>query len=242
MFGCCEPDGNCKRREIRCPNVFCLNAPQTGPKWALFRVILFTQSELAPGIDATLKREMRMKQLQLVAVMDEQFILRVPPNVAERIERLLNESNPSSSEDKSLDLTFSEDGRSGTFMIGNETFPASLLDLPCVVESYKTYDDNSLIKSADIGQMIMVRESGDAAPDVIEYRHGLTPPMRDARKRRFRREPDLNPELVSRVEKDLLKIMAGGTADNLDILTSLFVSYNNLVKISILKYKSLILP
>lgn len=101
-------------------------------------------------------------------------------------------------------------------------------------------------------QMIMVRESGDAAPDVIEYRHGLTPPMRDARKRRFRREPDLNvfysfafnfaclstcvclcallvtiffhfifqPELVSRVEKDLLKIIAGGTADNLDILTS----------------------
>jgi len=40
--------------------------------------------------------------------------------------------------------------------------------------------------------MIMVRESGDAAPDVIECRHGLTPPMRDARKRRFRRERDLN--------------------------------------------------
>ncbi|MED6133213.1 hypothetical protein PIB30_026405 [Stylosanthes scabra] len=124
--------------------------------------------------------------------MEEQFILRVPPNVAERIERLLNEGNDasSSSEDKSLDLSFSEDGRSGTFVIGNEHFPASLLDLPCVVESYKTYDDNSLIKTADIGQMIMVRESGDAAPD---------------------------PELVSRVEKDLLKIMARGTADNLDV-------------------------
>jgi len=109
--------------------------------------------------------------------------------------------------------------------------------------------------------MIMVRESGDAAPDVIECRHGLTPPMRDARKRRFRREPDLNviysfvhniilaylmllyymcvrvallltyrmfsffvfqPELVSRVEKDLLKIIAGGTAENIDILSSCF--------------------
>ncbi|XP_061368098.1 transcription initiation factor TFIID subunit 7-like isoform X2 [Gastrolobium bilobum] len=147
--------------------------------------------------------------------MEEQFLLRVPPSIAEQIERLLNENNPSSSsEDKSLDLSFSEDGRSGTFVIGNDHFPASLLDLPCVVESYKTYDDSSLIKTADIGQMIMVRESGDAAPDVIEYRHGLTPPMRDARKRRFRREPDLNPELVSRVEKDLLKIMAGGTADS----------------------------
>ncbi|CAK9179970.1 unnamed protein product [Ilex paraguariensis] len=111
-----------------------------------------------------------------------------------------------------------EDGRSGTFVIGNDRFPASLLELPCILESYKTYDDSVLIKTADIGQMIMVREEGDSVPDVVEYRHGLTPPMRDARRRRFRREPDLNPELVRRVEKDLLNIMAGGTAENFDIL------------------------
>ncbi|XP_044468166.1 transcription initiation factor TFIID subunit 7-like [Mangifera indica] len=147
--------------------------------------------------------------------MEEQFILRVPPSVAERIERLLNE-DPSSGEDKSLDLSFSENGRSGTFVIGNDHFPVSLLDLPSVVESYKTYDDSALVKTADIGQMIMVREAGDSAPDVVEYRHGITPPMRDARKRRFRREPDLNPELVQRVEKDLLNIMSGGTIENAD--------------------------
>uniref|UniRef100_A0A0E0N006 TAFII55 protein conserved region domain-containing protein n=1 Tax=Oryza rufipogon TaxID=4529 RepID=A0A0E0N006_ORYRU len=98
-------------------------------------------------------------------------------------------SNP---DDASLDLSFSEDGRSGTFMIGNESFPASLLDLPTVMESYKTYNDSVLIKTADIGQMIMVREEDDPAPEGIEYTHGLTPPMRDARRRRFRREPDLN--------------------------------------------------
>ncbi|VFQ75774.1 unnamed protein product [Cuscuta campestris] len=126
--------------------------------------------------------------------MEEQFILRVPPSVAEQIDRLLSEN--ASSEDTGLDLTFSEDGRSGTFVIGNERFPASLLDLPCIVESYKTYDDNVLIKTADIGQMIMVREEGDPAPDEAEYRHGLTPPMRDARRRRFRREPDLNVSYV----------------------------------------------
>ncbi|KAI8566996.1 hypothetical protein RHMOL_Rhmol02G0086700 [Rhododendron molle] len=68
--------------------------------------------------------------------------------------------------------------------------------------------------------MIMVREHGDPRPDAVEYRHGLTPPMRDARRRRFRREPDLNPELVQRVERDLLNIMAGGTAENIDILVS----------------------
>ncbi|KAF9613830.1 hypothetical protein IFM89_033193 [Coptis chinensis] len=149
--------------------------------------------------------------------MEEQFILRVPPSVAERIDLLLSE-NASSSEDKSLDLSFSEDGRTGTFVIGNDHFPASLLDIPGIVESYKTYDDNVLIKTADIGQIIMVKEDGGNGPDGIEYRHGLTPPMRDARRRRFRREPDLNPELVQRVEKDLVNIMAGGTAENVDIL------------------------
>lgn len=40
--------------------------------------------------------------------------------------------------------------------------------------------------------MIMVREEGESVPEAVEYRHGLTPPMRDARRRRFRREPDLN--------------------------------------------------
>lgn len=144
--------------------------------------------------------------------MEEQFILRVPPSVSERIERLFNEND-----DAPLDLTFAEDGRTGTFLIGNERFPAALLDFPCVVESYKTYDDNMLIKTADIGQMVMVREEGDPSPEGIEYRHGLTPSMRDARRRRFRREPDLNPELVQRVEKDLLNIMSGGTVENIDI-------------------------
>ncbi|KAF3339608.1 transcription initiation factor TFIID subunit 7-like protein [Carex littledalei] len=143
--------------------------------------------------------------------MEEQFILRVPPSVAERIERLLSENTTSSSEDASLDLSFSEDGRNGTFNIGNESFPASLLDLPCIVESYKTYDESLLIKTADVGQMIMVREEGDPVPEGVESRHGLTPPMRNARTKRFRREPDLNPELVQRVEKDLMCIMSGGT-------------------------------
>lgn len=46
-----------------------------------------------------------------------------------------------------------EDGRNGTFSIGNESFPASLLDLPCIVESYKTYDESLLIKTSDVGQV-----------------------------------------------------------------------------------------
>lgn len=51
-------------------------------------------------------------------------------------------------------LTLAEDGRTGTFAIGGDSFPASLLDLPTVVESYKTYDDTNLVKTADIGQVM----------------------------------------------------------------------------------------
>uniref|UniRef100_A0A0D6R8J1 TAFII55 protein conserved region domain-containing protein n=1 Tax=Araucaria cunninghamii TaxID=56994 RepID=A0A0D6R8J1_ARACU len=148
--------------------------------------------------------------------MEEQFILRVPPSVAERIDQVLSE-NPASGEDNSIDISFSEDGRSGTFVIGNHRFPATLLDLPGIVESYKSYDDSALIKTADVGQMIMVREEAQPAPAGPECRDGLTPPMRDARRRRFRRCPDINPDVVSRVEEDLMRIMAGGTAQNVEV-------------------------
>nr|PNR63508.1 hypothetical protein PHYPA_001934 [Physcomitrium patens] len=142
--------------------------------------------------------------------MEEHFILRVPQSVAERLERVLNE-DPEAANDINLDLAF-QDGRSAIFTIGEDHFPTSLLDLPCVIESYKTYDDNVLIKTADIGQIILVQEEGLPVPEGPEYKHGLTPAMRDARRRRFRREPDLNPDLVQQVENDLQSIMAGGTA------------------------------
>ena len=51
-------------------------------------------------------------------VMEEQFILRVPPSVAERIERLLNE-DASSSEEKALDLCFTGEKLGMSFQLGN---------------------------------------------------------------------------------------------------------------------------
>eukprot|EP00897_Mesotaenium_endlicherianum_P009038 jgi/Mesen1/8162/ME000438S07265 len=143
--------------------------------------------------------------------MEEHFVLRVPPALAERLNKVLCE-DPSAGSDAEIDLAFEGDGRTGHFTMGGQTYPAALLDLPCVVESWKTYDYNSLVKAADIGQMVLVREPGEAAPEAHEQRHGLTPPMRDARRRRFRRDPDVNPSLVEAVERDLQSIMAGGTA------------------------------
>lgn len=146
--------------------------------------------------------------------MEEHFILRVPPDVAERLERVLSE-DPAAGNDASIDLSFTEDGRTGTFVIGEDSFPATLLDLPAVVESYKTYDDNMLIKTADVGQMIMVGDH--SPPESFEYRHGITPPMRDARRRRFRKNPDMNPDIVHKIENDLLQIMSRGSSRDVDV-------------------------
>ncbi|RWW31096.1 hypothetical protein GW17_00004307, partial [Ensete ventricosum] len=63
-------------------------------------------------------------------------------------------------------------------------------------------------------QMIMVREEGNAALEGVEYNHEtLLLHLTDAHRRRFRREPGLNPVVVQRVEKDLLNttMMSYGT-------------------------------
>ena len=52
-------------------------------------------------------------------------------------------------------LTPAEDGegRKATFTFDDIVLPASLKDLPTIVESYKTYDDITLVKTGDIGQV-----------------------------------------------------------------------------------------
>lgn len=50
-----------------------------------------------------------------------------------------------------------------TFTMDGKTFPARLVDLPCVVETQKTLDRSTFFKSGDVGQMLIVykvREGG----------------------------------------------------------------------------------
>lgn len=56
-------------------------------------------------------------------------------------------------------------------------------------------------------QMLLVTEKGAAAPPSEEARHGVTPPMRDARARHFRPRPDVPPAVVTKTEQDLLAIL-----------------------------------
>ena len=48
--------------------------------------------------------------------------------------------------------------RSGSLVIEGESCPAKRQDLPTIAETFKTYDDCNLVKSGDIGQVIVCRE------------------------------------------------------------------------------------
>lgn len=46
-----------------------------------------------------------------------------------------------------------ESARQGVLTVDGVSHQVDLLDLPTVVESYKTYDDTNLVKTGDIGQV-----------------------------------------------------------------------------------------
>ncbi|KAH8179824.1 TAFII55 protein conserved region domain-containing protein [Sarocladium implicatum] len=91
---------------------------------------------------------------------------------------------------------FEEDSRRSMLVVKGQPFAGVLVDLPTITEAMKTWDKKSLMKSADVCQMLYffqkVRNEDEARhaplPSVIEnfkWPHGLTPPMHDAVNRRF---------------------------------------------------------
>jgi transcription initiation factor TFIID subunit 7 len=124
---------------------------------------------------------------------EEQFILRVPPAMAPALRELV--------EKRSLppDVWFKfKDSRRAVFHMGNKLYGAKLVDLPALVESQKmTGLGGASVKVADISQMLLVEEeiadeaevTKDQAFNIEDFifPHGLTPPLKHVRKRRFRK-------------------------------------------------------
>ena len=168
--------------------------------------------------------------------MDEVFILRAPPALAERLRRLLAEDGAASSSHAAaeLELVFSEDGRTGHLRVGADSYPAKLMDLPTKAESWKTLDDVNLVKAADIGQIIVVAPPGAALPTEEVCLNGITvamrcvprtdrgfsssltrappPPLcdRDAQRTHFRKPLEYDKKRISTLEADLARLIAGG--------------------------------
>ena len=111
------------------------------------------------------------------------------------------------------------DSRRAAFKINGTTYASRLVDLPCIIESQKTLDNQHLFKVADISQMLLVEKAvKDEStitkdPLIIDdyiWPHGVTPPLRHVRKRRFRKR--LSRQTIEVVEEkvdELLKAEEG---------------------------------
>ncbi|KAI4520154.1 TAFII55 protein conserved region-domain-containing protein [Schizophyllum commune] len=142
---------------------------------------------------------------------EEQFILRMPPG--EDLERLRKMVQ---AREIGNDVWFKfKDSRRGQFHIGNTTYSAKLVDLPCIIESQKTIDNKQMFKVADICQMLLVEapqpdgqeSSSQKAFNMEEfiYPHGITPPLHHVRKRRFRHR--VNRRTIESVEQEVERLL-----------------------------------
>lgn len=103
-----------------------------------------------------------------------------------------------------LSIELNPDTRKGHVKFDNEVFEARLVDLPCIIESLKTTDKKVFYKSADICQMLICKtkdepfsnsedekdkEKNHADHQLKKYQwpHGLAPPLKNVRRKRFRK-------------------------------------------------------
>ncbi|KAI9858530.1 MAG: hypothetical protein M1824_004266 [Vezdaea acicularis] len=158
--------------------------------------------------------------------IEEDFILRMEPgDDCEYIRKAINEGRiglPISKGGPSLSITpLTHDGRRALVDVRGKLYGATLVDLPCIVEGMKSWDKKSWMKSVDICQMLLVigrvKNASEAQtiplpqgvdPKTFQYAHGLTPPMRWARQRRFRKR--VSNRVIEEVEEEVERLL---TAD-----------------------------
>ncbi|KAL1979898.1 hypothetical protein VTN96DRAFT_5005 [Rasamsonia emersonii] len=153
--------------------------------------------------------------------IEENFILRmVPGEDCEYLRQVINERRIDRAQVAFKPLT--REGRRAIFRIRDRQYAATLVDLPCIVEGMKSWDKRSFYKAGDICQMLLVlgpvqnekeameyplpKEVDVLDEKTYQYPHGLTPPLKWVRKRRFRDR--ISTRTIEQVEREVADLIA----------------------------------
>ncbi|CAN8063465.1 unnamed protein product [Agarophyton chilense] len=122
-----------------------------------------------------------------IAMNEQQYILRLPQSLVEPMRFALssNKKREGAGEDRTqstFQIQF-KDERNAIFTIDGKQYPASLMDLPCIVETHKTADKRTFYKSGDLHQVLVVRMPDESAPKQTHLLDGITPATKGAAKR-----------------------------------------------------------
>lgn len=153
--------------------------------------------------------------------IEEQFILRMLPGEdCDYLRETIKERRFDKSEFSFKPLN--REGRRAILKVRDKMYAATMVDLPCIVEGMKSWDRRGWYKAADICQMLLVlgQVSSDQEaldfplpPEVehpddrsFHYPHGLAPPLKWVRKRRFRDR--VSSRTIEQVEKAVEELIA----------------------------------
>ncbi|KAK4692566.1 transcription initiation factor TFIID subunit 7, partial [Lecanoromycetidae sp. Uapishka_2] len=160
-------------------------------------------------------------------MISESLILRMAPGPdCDTLRKAISENNIGSRKTGGVDVRIRflrTDCRRAVVTVNGHHYAACMVDLPCIIEAMKSwFPKNGWIKSADICQMLIVMgpiKTEDEAmtyplPGVVkgeldeqtwQYAHGLTPPLRWVRKRRFRHR--ISVRTVMQVEEEVERLL-----------------------------------
>ena len=142
-------------------------------------------------------------------------MLRLPDNIADKVRYNLRNGEP-----MDLGLVFGKEptdgsARPATFRIDETELPAALSSLPTLVEVQKSIDNCTFYKTLANGtgtvrQVIDVSHNKDDLPSKAEQLNGLTPPMFDIRRRKWRKRIPRDPKVVEQVALEVEALVRGG--------------------------------
>lgn len=155
--------------------------------------------------------------------METQLLLRIPTEPAQALRKCLKEDGPGLKE--RLTVKFENDMRYGEVQFDNWHMYSKLVDLPTVTEAMKTIDKKSFYKTADICQMLLCKYEPEP-PSIDEesptkhkkkdmhkvdkkylWPHGITPPCKNVRKRRFRKTLRKKNVEAPEIEKEVRRLL-----------------------------------
>ncbi|KAH8300175.1 hypothetical protein KR044_011062 [Drosophila immigrans] len=126
--------------------------------------------------------------------LEEQFIIRFPADIAKNVRDGIEVGDVS----KTLSIYLDTEHRNAIISANGEILHGKLMELPTLIESYKTTDNVNLYKTANIHEILICSRldndselEGTAEMEHLDEEstlpHGLTPPTRNIRKRYRRR-------------------------------------------------------
>lgn len=155
-------------------------------------------------------------------LIEEGLILRFPPVSKRGRDDLAYLREAVDKQDYSNVVIRFKDSRRAVVSVRGRHYAAKLVDLPAIVEAQKTFDrGKNMFKCLDVCQMLLVTEQissehaimeaksmqwdKGSAEEAVTLRHGLTPPLFDAKRRRFRKT--VSTKVIESVEQRVTELL-----------------------------------